>query len=252
MNRGLVNLDELRNNFSKADFKQGKSSYGFIIGNNVIKIYAKKYGDDYIPKNVCDFSKFCANTIVFPNEYIYENGKIVGEVSKYIRSKGIYDSFNDKAIINRIINSYENVINDFYLYNNINMSDLCGVNILYSNKLGFHIIDTTEWFFSDNSLKMNIHKFNSSLIEALLIEYLGIRIVFSKYYGAVDETYIKNIGKFGPAGQKLNNYIELLLHNSCNFMGILTSYMDAYRVYSGTDAKTLKDINEFTKVLKKS
>ena len=156
MNRGLVNLSELRNNFDKADFKQGKSSYVFIKGDKVIKIYAKKYGDDYVPREVCDFSKCSADTIVFPIEYIYENGKIVGEISKYIKSKPISESFNDHVNINKLIIGYEKVIDDMYLYNNINMFDLECVNILFSNQLGFHIIDTTEWFFSDNELKRKV------------------------------------------------------------------------------------------------
>lgn len=252
MNRGLVNLSELRNSFNNADFKQGKSSYCFIRDDKIIKIYAPKYGDNYVPTEVCDFSKFSADTIVFPDKYIYENGKIVGEIAKYIKSESIDKSFNDKAIIKRIINSYEKVIEDMYLYSNIKMFDLCCVNILYSNNLGFHIIDTTEWCFSDNELKRNMHNFNSSLIQELLIEYLEIRMVFSKYYNTVDETYMKNIGKFGQAGQNLKKSIRLLMNNSYDFMRILTAYMDAYRVYSGNDAKTLKDINEFTKVLKKS
>ena len=102
MNRGLVNLKELRENFDKADFKQGKSSYCFINGDEIIKIYAKKFGENYIPKDVCDLSKFSADTIVFPKEYIYENGKIVGEISKYIKSKSINESFN--KITNLILN----------------------------------------------------------------------------------------------------------------------------------------------------
>ena len=52
MNRGLVNLKKLRENFDKADFKQGKSSYCFIIGNKLVKVYAKKDGEYLIPKNI--------------------------------------------------------------------------------------------------------------------------------------------------------------------------------------------------------
>ena len=251
MNRGLVNLEELRSNFANADFKQGKSSYCFIQGDKIIKVYATKHGENFIPKNICDFSNFKADTIVFPEAYIYEKGKVVGEISKYIKSKPISTSFDDKANIQKIIQSYEKVLNDIYLYKDINMNDLCYVNILYSNRLGFHIIDTTEWQLEENALKKNIYCFNMSLIDAL-VEYLEIPIVYSRYYSVVDDKYMQNIDKYGQGGKQLRANIELLMNNKYNFLRFLYSYIDAYRAYSGADAKTFNDINEFTKVLKKS
>lgn len=250
MDRGLVNLEELRKNFDKADFKHGKSSYCFIRGNKIIKIYASKFGENLIPKNVCDFSKFKADTIVFPDEYIYENEKIVGEIANYIKSREVSEAFNDSAKPIRIIDSYEKVIEDMNLYQDIDMADLCYVNILYSNRLGFHIIDTTEWQLAKNYFKVNVRRFNMALIDAL-VEYLEIPIIYSKYYSEVDSKYMNNIDKFGSAGKELKDSINVLMHNRYNFLQFLISYMDAYYAYSGTNAESLKDINEFTKVLKK-
>lgn len=250
MNRGLVNLEELRKNFDKADFKQGKSSYCFIQGDKIIKVYAKKYEKNYLPKEICDFSKFSADTIVFPLEYIYENGKIVGEISKYIKSKAITESFNEKANLKAIIKGYERVINDMYLYDNINMMDLCSVNILYSNRNGFHLIDTTEWNFEDYALRHNLYYFNMSLLDAL-IEYAEIPIIYSKYYNKLDDSFLNNVEKYGKSGNSLKENIFMIMSNRYHFIKFLIAYMDIYRIHYGSDAKTLEDIKEFTKVLKK-
>ena len=249
-NRGLVDLAKLRSSFDKADFKHGKNSYCFIQGDQIIKVYARKYGEP-MPKNVCDFSKYKADTIVFPIEYIYENGQVVGEISKYIKSEAISSSFDEKANVNRIIKSFESVLGDMYLYQDIDMQDLCYVNILYSNRLGFHIIDTTEWEIKKDSLRNNVHRLNISLIDAL-VEYLELPVIYSKYFSRIDENFYNNMAKFGPAGKNLQENMTLLMYNKYHFFKLMSAYMDAYRVYSGNEAKTLGDVEEFVKVLKKS
>ena len=252
MNRGLVNLEELRKNSKNADF-HGKSAYCFIDGNKIIKIYATKFDDDYIPvetKEVVDLSMYKADTIIFPNEYIYENGEKVGEILRYIRDKSVDKSFNKNARCNKIITGYEKVINDLELYKNIDMIDLCYVNILYSNRSGFHIIDTTEWKITDKSFKQNLLRFNSSLIR-VFVDYLEIPIVYSKYYNKIDEVFFDNIKKFGIAGMKLNNNLLKLMNNQYDFLGLLYAYMDATKIFEDKEVETLKEMKEFTKVLKK-
>ena len=251
MNRGLVNLEELRKNFDKADFTNGKCSYCFIQDNKIIKIYANKYGVNCIePSRVCDFSKFKADTIIFPFKYIKENGVIVGEISNYIKNKDIIHSFNGKADLNKMIKGFELVIQDMYTYANIDMKDLCSVNILYSNELGFHIIDTTEWQIVDNALKLNIHRFNSSLIGEV-VDYSDIPVVYSKYYNRIDNRFYENMAKFGKSGLKLQENMKLLMNNQFNFLNLLYAYMEIYRIYASREAETLEDIKELTKVLKK-
>ena len=253
MNRGLVDLKELRQNVKKADFS-GKSAYCFIKDNKIVKVYARREDPGFytvIDSNkVCDFSKFSADTIVFPQEYIYENGHIAGEISEYIKSKTIDQSFNNSAILKCIIDGYEKVVQDLYLYNNINMVDLCFVNILYSNKRGFHLIDTTEWRIEDNALRKNLYNLNLSLIDTF-VERLDIPVTFSRYYSKVDDTYYKSLEKYGSAGKKMQNNIDILMRNKFHFMNLLYAYMEVYRVYASSDAIKLKDLNEFTKVLKK-
>ena len=249
MNRGLVNLEELRNNFSKADFKFGKNSYCFIMGNKIIKLYAKKYDLD-MPKNVCDLSKFKADTIVFPKKYIYENGVIVGEISEYINSNDITYSFDENANLEKIIEGFELVVQDIYTYSNLDMIDLCSVNILYSNESGFHIIDTTEWKISDDAHKLNMRRLNSSTIGAF-VEYLEISIKYSKYYNEIDDNFYNNMAKYGKEGKRLQDNMKLLMNDKYRFIELLYAFMGTYREYASQDAKTLKDVKELTKVLKK-
>lgn len=249
MNRGLVNLAELRNNFLKAD-ASGKSAYCFIKRDKIIKIYSPKDGENYVPKTVCDFSKYEADTIVFPIEYIYENGIVVGEILKYINSQSIVSSFDDLVDINKIINGFELMIQDIQLYNNIFMKDLCSANILYSNEQGFHIIDTTEWYFTDDATKNNLHMLNSSIIKVIL-DYLKIDFKFSKYYSYIDQNYYDNLKKFGNDGKRLQDNINLLLNNKYRFLDFMFCYLSLYQKYYGSNMKTLKDMDEMTKVLKK-
>ena len=253
MNRGLVNLKELRQNIDKADFC-GTTAYCFVKDDKIIKVYARNGDKDFFPLNddrkICDLSQFVADTIIFPQSYIYEKGRIVGEILKYVKDKSIDKSFNDVANIKSIIDNYELLRNDIQLYSNIDMVDLCFVNILYSNSNGFHLIDTTEWIITDNALKNNIERLDSSLID-VMNDYLEIPITYSKYYNKIDQVFVKNVSKYGNAGKRLQNNMDLLMKRKYNFLNMMFAYIDMYRIYCGKDVETLKDIKEFTKVLKK-
>ena len=252
MEKGLVDLAELRSNMSSANY-EGKSSYGFKMGNKFIKVYIRKSDKGFFTPpdvdNIVDFSKFEAKTIVFPDEYIYEDGKKAGEISKFVNGKRL-DENVDFIIIDRMIKSYEDVIADLYLYDFIDMIDLCYVNIIYSNRSGFHIIDTTDWKFRDNSLKLNIRRLNSCLIDAI-VEDLLIPITYSKYYSKIDEIFYNNMAKYGNGGKRLQKEMNLLMNNEYRFLDFLYAYQEVYRIHYGEDANTLKDVKEFTKVLKK-
>lgn len=254
MNGGMVNLAELRKNFAKADYSDGKSSFCFIIGDKLVKVYAKKK-DDYYPENVCDFSNFTANTIVFPNKYIRENGRIVAEILDYIKSDDITKSFNDEAILQVMTSGYDDVIQDMFLYSNIYMIDLCTVNILFSNELGYHLIDTTEWKMADDlsnncPLKYDIKRFNYALISAVS-NNIKMPIIFSKYYNKIDDAFYKNMAKYGNAGKRLQESMNFILNDRFNFLRMMYAFMETYRIHFGQDPKTLGEIKEFVKVLKK-
>ncbi len=250
MNRGMVDLKELRANFDKADFKHGKSSYCFIIGDKIYKIFAKKYGNPEMPKNQCDLSMYQADTIMFPLEYIYEYNQSVGEISQYIANKSIMDSFNATAIISRILESYDEVVGDLMMFPDIYMQDICGVNILFSNELGFHIIDTTDWIKSKNMFSVNLSKFNVSLIGEIF-EYTDISIIYGRFANTVDHRIKEMASKFGTAGERLKESLKLIEYRKYNFIKFIEALMYCYRIYSGNDPKTLGEIKEFVKVMKK-
>ena len=251
-NRGLVDLKELRKNMLNANFR-GKNAFCFINGDKIIKVYAKTSKNEYIPLDVdklYDLSVFCADTIVFPDEYIYENGKRAGEILKFIRDKSIDESFNDKVNLKKLVDSYEKVLNDLLLYSNIDMVDLCQVNILYSNKRGFHIIDTTEWVVNNSLVNGNFYKLNSTLIAAVM-EYLEIPILYSRYYSNIDKDLIDKLKKYGKEGKNLQKSLINLMNNNYDFLGLMFALMDTSRIYNDKETETFKDIKEFTKILKK-
>ena len=254
MNRGMVDTKEINSNFLKPDF-DGKSGNLYICGNKIVKIYAKEgqNGKLFIPPDpnkICDFSKYMADTIVFPLQYIYENGVIVGEISKYIKSKHIGESFNGNAKIKPIIDSYEQVRSDMQLYDNIDMRDLCYVNILYSNKNGFHLIDTTDWQYKDNSLPINIYRFDLSLTDTI-INYAKIMNYDKQGRYETNENLYKNIAKYGNAGKRLQNNIDLIINDKYRFLEFLFAFMEVYQIHYSEEMKSLKELKEMTKVLKK-
>ena len=259
MNKGLVDLAKLRKNISKADH-YGKSSFGFINGDKFIKVYAKEEDNKFevfIPPNphqLTDFSGLEADTIIFPNEYILENGLKAGEISDYINDQRFDLALKTKLEINPMISSYDDVISDMYLYSDIDMIDLCFANILYSNKNGFHIIDTTDWCFDKNSLEKNIYRFNLSIVKEI-IDYLEVPYT-ETYYGNslryyVYNNYLNILKKYGDSGERLIKYLMLLKKDRYNFQELMFAYQDVYRIHYGMEANTLNDVKELTKVIKK-
>ena len=254
MNKGLVDLAELRNNKDNADF-YGKSSYCFRIGDKFVKIYARE-GDglDYCPlnlKQLTDFSGLPSDTIVFPEEYILEKGLKVGEISRFISDKRLDIAVGeDKIAVNSMISNYDRTIGDMYLYDDVNMVDLCNVNILYSDLNGFHIIDTTDWYFHDNCLPKNIYYFNSSIVITLL-NYFNVPYIGNCTSMMKCKNFLNELSKYGDAGKKLITSIEQINNNKYNFLKFMFAYQDVYKMHYGMDANTLNDVKELTKVLKK-
>lgn len=246
-----INLSKLREKFDKADFKYGKSSYCFIIDDKIIKVYARKKDGSY-PENVLDLSKYSADTIVFPEGYIRENGKIVAEVSRYINSQDIIMSFNDDAFLDAIIAGYELLVQDFELYQDLFMQDLCSANILFSNELGFHVIDTTEWKEEVGAFKKNLYVLNSALISRI-IDYLEIPITYGyrSISNSVDEAFNNTLSRYGAAGMGLQWCIEKIINNRLSFLNLINSLITLYREYYGTEAKTLDDLKKLIENLNK-
>lgn len=250
--KGLVDLVKLRRKKNRAKFR-GKNAYCFVEGNKLIKIYAtnKDWNYGYLDgRYVNDLSMFKADTIVFPDSYIYENEVKCGEIQEYINNCSINTSFNDNVDIELLINNYEQVIEDLLTFSNIIMCDLCSVNVLYSNNKGFHLIDTTEWEFGNNTTQMNIYRLDKTIINRLLL-YLNIPILYGEYNRLDNQNIRENTIKFGHVGI---NFYKLLIENiehRYHVVDLLYAYKDLYLKYCNQEMKTFKDMNEFTKVLKK-
>ena len=255
MNNGLVDLKELRKQIGKTKY-EGKNSVGFKIGDKFVKVYIRDqdrvhhFFATLDPDKVVDFSNYSADTIVFPDEYIYENNHKAGEISKFINSKRLDEVNMDYANIKSMIDGYEKVLQDLYLYHDINMFDLCFVNVLYSNKKGFHIIDTTEWTIKKESLYKNIYRFNESIMDVLL-DYLQIPYILNHNKYCINKDFLVNFNEYGKKGIELTKAFELIDKDKYNFLKFMFAYMDVYRIHYAEEAKTLKDVKELTKVIKK-
>ncbi len=252
-NEGLVDIVKSRKNKAKADFR-GKSAYCFIHGNKIIKIYANENDHGYTSLDrdtIIDLSTYKSDTIVFPDSYLYEKKEKVGEIMDYIKADHVRVPFYNNINVNRLLVNYENAYNDITVYNNILMRDLCDVNILYSEKDGFHIIDTTEWEFSDkNTIPYNIYKFKTSLIN-LIFEYIDIPIIYRYEYPMIDGIIRENAYKYGLVGQRYFKVLSNVINNKCSFQELLFAYMSLYEKIYNTELKTLNDVKEMTKILKK-
>lgn len=255
MNRGLVNLVELRKRFANGEYDFiGNTAYCFHIGDKIVKVYGtKKDKYEFVcidPKKVCDFSMYKADTIVFPEEYIKENGLPAGEVSNYVNSKKITESFNDDASLLGMIDGYTPLVKDILSFPEIRMNDLGSENILYSNELRYHIIDSTPWEKELNATDFNLFYLNMSLVSTLL-ENLEMPVKYSKLFNKIDSKFYNNIGKFGTPGKDLQKYLKLIVYRQYDYIGFISSLMEMYQRYTKEDANKLKEIKEFVKVLKK-
>ena len=252
-NKGLVDLTVLRSLKDKADF-HGKSSYCFLQGDKIIKIYASDNDDRYKTldgKSIPDLSKYHNKTIIFPDSYIYENGVKTGEIMDYISDKSIYYVVFDDVIINSFLKNYDIAIKDISKYPNILMNDLCSVNILYSDNKGFHIIDTSEWkLFDRNTSYRNTKRFNEQIISSLF-EYVEMPVNYRGDYPIFDEKFKENTLRFGYLGKELFNIIECNAHETYDIKELLYAYKALYESYRDKEIKTLSDVKELTKKLKK-
>ena len=250
--KGLVDLAKLRSMRNRTKMR-GKNAYCFVIDNKLIKIYASvdDWNFGYLDGNlVTDLSMFKADTIVFPDEYIYENGVKCGEIQEYIKDESMLLSFNSQTKIKPLIENYEYVINDLMTFSNLIMNDLCGVNTLYSQKNGFYIIDTTEWELGKNTSKANIYRFNLLVVNEIF-RYIDMPIAYNGHFYLNNPNICKNCIKFGNVGI---NFYKLLIENvenRYNFIDFIYAYIALYRKYCNQEMKTFKEMDEFTKVLKK-
>ncbi len=168
MKQDLVELDNLKKEIiirkRNCDYSlRGKTGFCFIKGNIVIKLY--EYPKDI--KNFCDLSMFKSDLISFPLDYIYENGKIIGEILPFYKGKTLDNALNIRSNIDSIVNHFNNIIEELDRFNNLAMYDMWTRNILYSSKNGMFLIDTTDWKIKDDCFFDNLELLENSMASVI-------------------------------------------------------------------------------------
>lgn len=254
MKRGEVDLNKLRASKEKYDFR-GKTAYCFLNGKNIIKIYAQEDDDEYKSLNkdlIEDFSQNKSKIIVFPQEYLYQNGVKVGEISRFIKDKSLLENnFYGKIMVNSLIKNYNLVVNELKRINNIYMHDLDSVNILYSGRSGFHIIDVTEWTYKSDSSNINIYYFNRTLFRSIC-DFIGLPTFYHDFINTkITYNILYNEVDYGNLGKEFYNLIECNLMDDYHIVEFLEAYRAMYQIYYDREMKTLNQMKNYTKILKK-
>ena len=252
MKKGLVDLDIFRDNKEKANY-HGKSAYCFKLNNSVLKVYADFSDKEFSPidrGSVVDLSKYKSSVIIFPSEYIYENGVISGEISRFVPDRALDDAaFNNNVRLLPLLRNYREAVLELKKFDFIDMFDLCTCNITYSGKNGFHIYDTTEWKYRSDEKNMNIYRFDSSIVKELL-NYLE----FPQFlHWFIDTKMPNNIlnNDYGNLGKEFYEAIMDNLMDSYNVEDFINLFMKMYQKYYDREMKTLSDMKKYTKILKK-
>ena len=251
MEKGLVDLDIYRENKEKANFR-GKSAYCFLLGENILKVYAESDDFEYMGldrSKIVDLSHYKSKLIVFPTKYIYENGVIAGEVSRYISDRALdNNAFDNDVKVLELLRNYRDAINELKKFKQIDMCDLCTCNIAYSDESGFHIYDTTEWQHGTGDY--NIHRFDSAVFR-VLIDYL----CFPSYLHELIRTDIPyNVlkGYYGKLGKDFFDVITDNLMEKYCIEDFLNLYCEMYQRYYNSEMTTLNEMKNYTKILKKN
>ena len=205
MKQSLVELEKLKKEMlirkRNYDYNlRGKTGFCFIRGKIIIKLY--EYPKD--EKNMCDLSIFKSKRISFPIDYIYEKGKIIGEILPFYNADTLNNSFNIRNNIDMLTKSFNEIIDEIDKFDNIAMYDMWAENILYSSKYGMFLIDTTDWKIRNNCFFDNLELLERSI--ALLFKNL---IYDGNMYFDIEKDYLI-LRKSGLGRELLNiiyNYI---------------------------------------------
>lgn len=217
----------------------------YVENDEIFKLY-KRFKSR---KNMYDFSQFVSPMITFPKYYLLDENisdKVLGEVMPYIPKLAMYQVLNKDSSIERFIINYMNLLEEFKKFRQIQMVDLVAPNILYDDT-GFTIIDTTDWKINskDNYL------YNKNMLDDAINEFLVCEVY--NVYGIIDNKdspLTCNLQKRGTNGQKLLALLRLSYENISHIMEIMELYQKlSYNEYG--ELKTLGDIGEYTKILKK-
>lgn len=252
MNRGLVDLakyeDLIELKKENDDYSlRGVEGCCFIENDKIIKIY------DIINTNNCDLSHFKSKRISFPIYYIVKNDHVYGEVMPYFNAKSIDTSINLDSIINDLINHYNVICQEIKKFSHILMLELVYPNILYDEKKGFYLIDTTKWYLN-NGENINYRKKNISCLDRSL--FLIIQELICENKPNEELTDIKNYYekiKKSAIGKKFLKLYELGLREiEFHFLELMEAYKKIVQIYYNDELKTINDMKKYTKIMKNS
>ena len=220
----------------------GKDGYCFIFNDVIIKIYRH-------PKNksdVTDWSSYQSSMISFPKRYLVDGKGIIGELMPFFEGELLVSAINLKTKLSLLYNHYYEMIKEIRNYPEIKMNDMGIVNILYSEKKGFKLIDVTEWKKDINQIDNNIRLFDYSLICVIFDQIL---IPGSSILRTV---FPNNVLKYGKDGQE---FIKLkkkcLIEREYHFLEMMEAYNRMYKIHYSMDLKTIDNMKNYTKLLKK-
>ncbi len=198
-----------------------------------------------------DLSQFKSSFIVFPQYYLYDKVKpdqVVGEVQKYVRKEELRISLNDEVLIEKLIKNYKALLEELKIYRQILMDDIFTGNVLYNDKDGFNLIDTTNWSVTGNDNYQD-NKFNldDSIIEVILSDILEIT-----QFSFCNLSFVNGLKKLGDYGMQLSEVINANLSKDYHVIEflqlcqLLGNKMDVYFENS------LYDVKKCVKLLKNS
>lgn len=247
MKNKMVYVDylKLRRDFDVLKDIFGTEGFCYIDNDLIYKIYFS-----YLDKEF-DFSIFKSPYISFPINYLYdrnfkETDKVVGEIMPYFDKKDISTSISNDVLLSDIKKHSVSIIEEIKKFPNIQMNDLCWVNLLY-NEEGFSIIDTTSWIITDKDVsEYNIKKFYGCLSWRIALEKLGLYNEILK-----NEVFINNLLKIGAKGKELMKVILAIINNDYQVLPMIDLYQEIALKDDYGDIKTVGDMENYTKKLKK-
>lgn len=227
----LLTINELKNERiikeKNRDYSlSGKTGYCFIRGNRIIKLYEfpKKYDVNY------DMTKFKSERISFPLDYLYEEGRIIGEILPYYKALNIENIINLRSNIIQLASFFEEMCNEVKKFPNIAMYDIWLGNILYSNKKGMFLIDTTDWKISEK----NCNEYNLKLLEESMIKLLKDLVIQS-------ENFQKG---------SLLRYLFEYINNGNSLVDLLKEYREKVKNEYNCEIKSVSDVKKYMKIMK--
>ena len=166
-----MELKEIKN---KQYFDKGRCSKSYLLEDgNVLKIFNN-------PKDLSEidrfkyFLNFSNDNFIFPFEFIYDDKKFYGYITKFIKGDKLENIFPKSSFLNLSNNSYKLERNiDFISDGGIWLLDFHAENVLYDGKQ-YSVIDHDENALANylSDVKLRNQQSHRTLINNLFIENL--------------------------------------------------------------------------------